>query len=162
MLVIKREYLIEIIRPYLNFKDELYKETGTEQDIVEAIIKMIRRSNRYSYKVAEVFKGDAQLIFNTLKNEFTYYREPAERQTAKTLARYIYDGRGDCKHYSTFTYCTLKYYYPVRFKLVSWDGVRPQHIYTEYRLFNKWLPIDPVFERLNYSKKGKKEWIYTM
>jgi len=162
MLVIQRQFLIEIVKPYLDLKDELYKEIGTEQDILEAIIKMIRRSNRYAYKVAEVFKGDPFLIFNTLKKEFKYYKEPGERQTAKTLARYIYDGYGDCKHYATFTYCTLKYFYPVRFKLVSWDGIRPQHIYTEYKVLNKWLPIDPVFDKLNYSKKGKKEWIYTL
>ncbi len=155
------EYLRNITEKYLKNKDKKVTEFGNEFDILEQVIKSIRESEAegQAYDLFKVFKNDYFSIFYTLKKEFKYIKEPPEKQTSKTLARYIADGYGDCKHYATFTYSILKYSYPVRLKLVSWNGINPQHIFTEFKIQNEWKKIDPVFDHIFEGKEGAKQWI---
>jgi predicted nucleic acid-binding Zn finger protein len=152
-----RPVLINVLKNDVRFKNDFVTSNQSVGDIIEAIILCIENSKKQAEKIKKYFGNDEKLLFKFLKREFKYVVEPPNKQTAKTLARYIYDGEGDCKHYTTAVYSLLDY--PKRIVLVSWNGIEFRHICCEIYKNGQWLPIDPVFSRPYWRKRGKMEKI---
>lgn len=121
----------------------------------DEIAKQIRRaefnSREASKKLAKYFKTSddlktCQRVWNFLRREIEYVREPMFDQTAKTIPRYLVDGYGDCKHYATtivgiLNACGI----PAWFVLISQKkGVRtPNHAYAAAKVNGRIVIIDP-------------------
>ena len=99
--------------------------------------KIVNNNVSSFHKIKHLFcdkdeRTTARNIFDFLKNEIQYKVEPAEKQTTKSLQRFINDGFGDCKHFSLFAGAILQ---QCGFKpLYRFAGYRDrqnvQHVYT--------------------------------
>jgi hypothetical protein len=90
-----------------NYRARLITNWQSTQDIVRAIQQQHKANRAECKAICSYFdkgsqKETARAIFNFLKSEIQYDREPTSRQTTKTIKRFLSDGKGDCKHYSLF------------------------------------------------------------
>ena len=162
----------------MNLKPQLKTETinapQTAVNISKQIARAINNSTLDAEVVAPKFKRNsveatAETIFQYCKQNLPYQRETSNRQTARTLARIIYDSKNgkkfDCKHYTIFVASILKgLKMPYEINLISQNHYdkNPTHIYvnTVDEQGNK-IFIDPCLfffnheARYNYKYKLK-------
>lgn len=120
-----------------NYRASLITNWQSTDDIVKAISTQHKANRTEAKKICKYFdKGNerdtAKAIFNFLKTETTYEREPNSKQTTKTIKRFLADGKGDCKHYTLFINNILEAcgYSPVyRFAGYSRDGFTHTYSY---------------------------------
>lgn len=131
----------------------------TAPEIAACIVKAIRDSKTDAQKLAPYLKGSskltsARLIFVFIKNTIPYKKEPASKQTARTLARILNDARGggDCKHYATVSAALCKALnIPCVLRLIAQipGSKTPNHIYTVAKINGNEIIIDPVLKNFN-------------
>lgn len=120
-----------------DYRAQLITNWQSTDDIVKAISTQHKANRTEAKKICKYFdKGNerdtAKAIFNFLKTETTYEREPNSKQTTKTIKRFLADGKGDCKHYTLFINNILEAcgYSPVyRFAGYSRDGFTHTYSY---------------------------------
>lgn len=88
--------------------------TGWQQtdDIIKAINQQHKINLPYAAKIKHLFyagseRATAKKIHDFLRNEIQYKVESGNKQTTKSLSRFVHDGFGDCKHFSIFTNCIM-------------------------------------------------------
>jgi hypothetical protein len=118
------------------FKTKLINSWQNTDNIIQAIANQHTKNLPEAKKIANYFKGvdereTAKNVFNFLKSEIVYSIEPAEKQTTKTIARFLSDGQGDCKHYSLFTNTILECcgYRPL-YRFAGYSDKKIQHVYS--------------------------------
>ena len=141
-----------------DYRAQLITNFQSTSDIVEAIKKQHVANRAEAKKICKYFdkgneKDTARAIFNFLKSETTYEREPTTKQTTKTIKRFLADAKGDCKHYSLFINNILEacgYSSPVyRFAGYSRDGFT--HVYSYLPKTN--TVVDAVLSSFDTEKK---------
>jgi hypothetical protein len=118
------------------YKTKLINSWQNTDNIINAIADQHIKNLSEAKKIAKYFKGvdeveTAKNIFNFLKSEITYSVEPASKQTTKTIARFLSDGQGDCKHFSLFTNTLLQCcgYRPL-YRFAGYSDKKIQHVYS--------------------------------
>lgn len=117
------------------FRSQMIAGWQNVGDIISAIQDQHKRSLPEAAKIAKYFCGrnereTARNIFNFLKTETQYRVESSNKQTTKTLSRFIHDGYGDCKHYSIFI-CTIMSAcgYRCLYRFAGYRGKDLTHVY---------------------------------
>lgn len=128
---------IQRILPEPQYRAKLVSGWQNTEDIVKAIQQQHIENLQNANKIKHLFcdrdeRTTARNIFNFLKQEIEYRVEPAERQTTKSLQRFVADGYGDCKHFAIFANTILQ---SCGFKpIYRFSGYRDrrnvQHVYT--------------------------------
>ena len=118
------------------YKTKLINSWQNTDNIINAIADQHIKNLSEAKKIAKYFKGvdeveTAKNIFNFLKTEIVYSIEPAEKQTTKTISRFLSDGQGDCKHFSLFTNTLLQCcgYRPL-YRFAGYSDKKIQHVYS--------------------------------
>jgi hypothetical protein len=120
------------------YKARLINSWQNTNNIINAIADQHAKNLPDAKKIAKYFKGvdereTAKNIFNFLKSEILYVVEPAERQTTKTISRFLADANkgNDCKHLSLFTNTILQCcgYKPV-YRFAGYSDKKIQHVYS--------------------------------
>ena len=132
----KRQKIAKLL-PTPNYRAKLVSGWQNTDDIVKAIQRQHAENLQAANKIKHLFcdpdeRQTARNIFDFLKTEIQYRVEPAEKQTTKTLQRFISDGYGDCKHFALFANTILQ---SCGFKsLYRFTGYRDktnvQHVYS--------------------------------
>lgn len=144
-------------------------------DIIKTIHKNYVRGVQQMQKHAPQFKGrnttqTARNIWNFLKKEITYKRDPDHAQLIKLPGRLAADKTGDCKSYSLFAASVLGALgKPVTFRYTSYNNdTTPSHVYLVTKdETGQDVIIDAVYNKFNsqkpYTNKiDKKMKVYTL
>ena len=141
------------------YKTKLINSWQNTNNIIAAIGNQHTKNLTEAKKLAKYFKGvdereTAKNIFNFLKSEIVYSIEPAEKQTTKTLSRFLSDSKGDCKHYSIFTNTILECcgYKPL-YRFAGYSDKKIQHVYSYLPQSN--TITDAVLPTFDTEKKPK-------
>jgi len=143
------------------YKTKLINSWQNTNNIITAIGNQHTKNLTEAKKLVKYFKGvdereTAKNIFNFLKSEILYKVEPAEKQTTKTISRFLADANkgNDCKHYSIFTNTILQCcgYKPL-YRFAGYSDKKIQHVYS-------YLPqsdtiTDAVLPTFDTEKKPK-------
>lgn len=137
------------------FQDRRIKEAQSAEDITALLLYAVRNSMPQARKIAAKFKGatpeeTAFKIWEWTRKNLVYDREPNTKQTAKTVSRFLADGFGDCKHFSTINAAIFKALdMPVYFRVIDQIG-RYNHIYTVLKYpGKKTIYVDSVYPYFN-------------
>jgi transglutaminase-like putative cysteine protease len=150
-----------------NFKQRIITNNQSAGDIVAALLYATRESQSTAEKLVKRMNlpgrsvyDNCQEIYDFIKRNIRYEKEPADNQTAKTLKR-IFDPSeqfGDCKHYSTIAASLCKALgYKTYFRVINQTG-RFNHIYCIVKTPKGQTviidPCYPYFDReANYQSK---------
>lgn len=144
--------------PQPEYRAQLISGWQNTNDIIKAITIQHKQNLTAAEKIKHLFRGNnekdtAKNIFNFLKNEIQYKIESGDKQTTKTLQRFIADGYGDCKHLSLFAntilqQCGYKVYY--RFAGYKNKGTL-QHVYSYLPKTD--IVLDAVMPSFDTEKK---------
>jgi hypothetical protein len=145
--------------PSPEFRNKLIKKDQTTTDIAKLMLSCEFKSRADVKKIIHFFYNKnltvPEICFRVwkyLRENIKYIKEPSDKQTAKTINRIIYDGFGDCKHYSIFAVGILKCLgIPVRFRLVSFERYKksPSHAYAVAKIKGKEIIIDACIDQFN-------------
>lgn len=131
--------LIKLIQPPI-YGSRLIKQNQSVVDIQKNILLAEKDSRKNWSVLRQKFNKANKLqvccdVYNFTKKTIPYNREPAKKQSVKTINRILADSYkgigGDCKHYSTLIAgilgaCGI----PYCFKLVSYTNDKnPTHVY---------------------------------
>jgi hypothetical protein len=125
------------ILPAPNYRSKIIAGWQNTGDIVQAIKKQHAENRFQAAKIKHLFCGanereTARNIFEFLKTNISYRVESAEKQTTKSISRFVSDGFGDCKHYAIFANTILEQcgYKPV-YRFAGYRNNKDlQHVYT--------------------------------
>jgi hypothetical protein len=139
---------------------QLIKADQRTADIINQLIKNHHANLPTARKIAGKFKGKtiqqtAENIWNYLKSNIDYKVEPGTKQTTKTIARFLSDAHGDCKHLSNFTgtiLSALNIPFAYRFVSFSHSNPDPTHVYVVAYDNGREIPIDAVLPFFNTEK----------
>lgn len=106
-----RQKILNVL-PQPDYRAKLISGWQNTSDIIGAINAQHKINLPMASKIKKYFdagneKDTAKNIHKFLRNEIEYRVEPGNRQTTKSLSRFIHDGYGDCKHFSIFANCIL-------------------------------------------------------
>lgn len=153
------------------FKDSLNYKFGINRDIIKTINKNFSKSVSETKKIAPYFKGKTPdetciNIWNFLKKQIQYVKDPDGYQLIKTPKRFLKEKTGDCKSYSLISAGILKNIYPqadVFLRYSSYNSNKiPSHVYTILNLNNKSYICDGVYNKPLSEKKYKHKEDYKM
>lgn len=142
-----------------------WQSTG---EIIKAIKIQHAQNFNHAKKICKYFdKGNerdtARAIFQFLREHIKYEVEPAEKQTTKTISRFLSDGSGDCKHFSIFANTILDACgYRAAYRYAGYGNKGFQHVYT-YLPDSKTI-LDAVLPDFDTEKKPtiKKDYIMSL
>ena len=144
-----------------NYRARVISSWQNTSDIIEAIKRQHIMNMPEARKISKYFcdpdeRKTARNIFNFLKENTEYRIEPAQKQTVKTLKRFLADGYGDCKHYSIFTNTILQAcgFKPV-YRFADYKGDGYGHVYSYLPKSN--TVIDAVLPSFDTEKKPLKK-----
>lgn len=165
------------VTPEPIYSDVLLIKNQDTRDIIKELLKAHKLYWEQACNMADQFRGrtvreTAQKIHTFLKRYSNYEIEPVDKQTSKSINRYIHGSTtepyllGDCKHQSLFTTAILKCIYPdlpIFFRFTSYKILdsSPSHVYSGIKdeSGNIWT-IDPLQEfnreKFYISKIDKK------
>ena len=142
--------------PPPTYRSEFLAGWQNVNNIIDAIKYQHKHNLADAKKIAHYFKGrnekeSAKKVFDFLKNEIQYRVEPAEKQTTKSLPRFLADGQGDCKHFALFS-CTIlnSLGYKCRYRFAGYNGKGISHVYAY--LPNSDIVLDAVLPYFNTEK----------
>lgn len=158
--MISRNYILGQLSPYMG-KEAVIVENQDTNDIIKNIVSWHKRYADHYKNIAANFKGKtdkqtAQNIFNFLKQNIKYVIESEDKQTLKTPAAILAQGKGDCKHYSLFAAGILQNLgipFSFRFASYKWFDETPGHVFVVmYPGTGREIWIDPVLSQLDEKK----------
>lgn len=141
-----------------DFKNKIVYNNGLNSDIIKTINSTFPRAVEEARTFAPQFQGatrtdTARNIWNYLKNQIKYKKDPPGKQFIKMPRRFNYEATGDCKSFSTFTAGVLGALgLPVSYRYTSYDksDSTPTHIYTVTKDENgNDIIIDGVYDFFN-------------
>jgi hypothetical protein len=146
-------------------KEKLLVRFQSAKDIAKSIREDEKESRNFAKKLVPFFKSNSEIktckrVWLFLRVGIRYGAEPKTRQTTKSIARFIADRKGDCKHYATASVgilnaCNIPAWFVV-VRQSSSDKTR-FHAYCCALVDNKVVVIDPcrkVFNsECNFVKK---------
>jgi hypothetical protein len=131
-----RQQILKILPPP-NYRAKLISGWQNTNDIVKAIQNQHKDNLNAANQIKHLFcdndeRTTARNIFNFLKREIEYRIEPAEKQTTKSLQRFVSDGFGDCKHFAIFANTILQQCgFNGIYRFAGYrDRSNVQHVYT--------------------------------
>lgn len=158
--MISRNYILGQLSPYMG-KEAVIVENQDTNDIIKNIVSWHKRYVDHYKNIAANFKGKtdkqtAQNIFNFLKQNIKYVIESEDKQTLKTPAAILAQGKGDCKHYSLFSAGILQNLgipFSFRFASYKWFDETPGHVFVVlYPGTGREIWLDPVLSHLDEKK----------
>jgi hypothetical protein len=139
---------------------------GWNSDIITTIHNNVPAATKQMKEVAQTFnKGNemetARAIWNFLKKEIKYVKDPDGYQNIKLPGRFVATGSGDCKSYSLFTASILENLnIPYSFRYTSYGiNPTPQHVYI---VTDSGIIIDGVWNKFNSEKAYTSKKDYKM
>lgn len=129
----------------------LYDKNYTTNNIIEVVLQAYKIENDSQIReLANQLKGDSTI--ETCRNIWKYliekvsYKADGIDQKIKSPARLIHDASGDCKSYSVFTACILRYLNIKHFfRFTSYSNKKEAtHVYVVAVIDNQEIPIDAV------------------
>jgi hypothetical protein len=157
--------------PAPNYRSSMVNGWQQVDDIVKAMLQQHKENQADAKKIAKYFCGSneretARNIFNFLKTEIQYVVEPSSKQSVKSIPRFLADGKGDCKHFTTFANSILSAcgYQPV-YRFAGYGNKGIQHTYTFLPKSNTILDaVLPSFdtEKTPTIKKDYKMSLYKL
>lgn len=139
---------------------------GWNSDIITVIHSNVPAATKQMREVAQTFnKGNematARAIWNFLKREIKYVKDPDGYQNIKLPGRFVATGSGDCKSYSLFTASILENLgIPYSFRYTSYGlNTTPQHVYI---VTDSGIIIDGVWNKFNSEKAFTSKKDYKM
>lgn len=145
-------------------------QNGLNADIIKTIHKRFPEAVKQSSLIAKQFQGETRKqtvlnVWNFLKKEITYKRDPEGHQWIRLPKRFLSDHTGDCKSFSLFGASILANLgLPVKFRYASYTMFPvPTHIYvvTEDEAGNE-LILDGVYKLPLSEKQYKSKIDYKM
>lgn len=153
-----RSKIYKLLDPPL-YKARMINSWQNTKNIIDAIGTQHQKNLPDAKKICKYFKGadereTAKNIFNFLKTEIKYSVESSEKQSTKTMSRFLADGNGDCKHFSLFANTILQScgYTPL-YRFVGFKDNQIQHVYTY--LPNSNTILDAVLPSFDTEKTPK-------
>lgn len=155
-----RNNIIAALPSLENSKILLFERQNTD-DIMKTILDYHKAwAKDYDGIATQFWKGNnvdtAKSIFNFLKKEIRYKIEPGETQTVKSPTVLMFDGKGDCKHYSLFivgVFEALKrkgLLNNIRYRFAGYNNDNvPKHVFAVLTENGREYWIDPVLDRFN-------------
>lgn len=139
---------------------------GWNSDIITVIHSNVPAATKQMREVAQTFnkgneKETARAIWNFLKREIKYVKDPDGYQNIKLPGRFVATGSGDCKSYSLFTASILENLgIPYSFRYTSYGlNTTPQHVYI---VTDSGIIIDGVWNKFNSEKAYTSKKDYKM
>ena len=139
---------------------------GWNSDIITVIHSNVPAATKQMREVAQTFnkgneKETARAIWNFLKREIKYVKDPDGYQNIKLPGRFVATGSGDCKSYSLFTASILENLgIPYSFRYTSYGlNPTPQHVYI---VTDSGIIIDGVWNKFNSEKAYTSKKDYKM
>lgn len=161
-------YKVQSKLPGITGQRKLIAAQQTTNDIINAVIGQHNINVKQAKNIAHYFDaGDiyqtCQNIWNFLKYEVPYKVEPANKQTAKTISRIVYDaangtGKNDCKHYSNFAGAVLHCLgIPFCYRFAGYSNYSnlPTHVYIVANPGKNQLILDAVLNSFDTEKPYK-------
>ena len=148
--------MYEALQPKLT-REIIYKPQ-TAKNIALQLRRAIRESKPAANVIKYKFRGKSRYttcfnVYNYLRRRLKYVAEPASLQSAKTIPRILYDGKGDCKHYTVFACSVLSSLgIPCQMRLISQSLFKPEptHIYcVAYNKDGSEIIVDPCISTFN-------------
>lgn len=143
-------------KPIQGNKTIVVKKSGTNSDIIKAMIKYMPNAVYQCQKRASIFKGKDELetcnnIWSFLKHNIKYVEDSVHFQDIRLPDRLVKDRKGDCKSFSMFTAGILQNLgIPCKFVFTSYTNNKtPQHVYVET---DSGIIIDAVWKKFNSEK----------
>lgn len=161
----RTEVLKHIQQP--DFINKVEIMSGFNSDIIDVLHHNLTRAARQVREIANYFKGADDLttsrkIWDFLKKEIKYEKDPVGRQDIRLPGRFVAEGKGDCKSYSLFTAAILQNLgIPYSFRYASYtpSDPTPQHVYI---VTDSGIIIDAVWSHFNSEKKYSHKKDYPM
>jgi hypothetical protein len=139
---------------------------GWNSDIITVIHSNVLAATKQMKDVSQTFnkgneKETARAIWNFLKKEIKYVKDPDGYQNIKLPGRFVATGSGDCKSYSLFTASILENLnIPYSFRYTSYGiNPTPQHVYI---VTDSGILIDAVWNKFNSEKAYTSKKDYKM
>jgi hypothetical protein len=139
---------------------------GWNSDIITVIHSNVPAATKQMKDVSQTFnkgneKQTARAIWNFLKKEIKYVKDPDGYQNIKLPGRFVATGSGDCKSYSLFTASILENLnIPYSFRYTSYGiNPTPQHVYI---VTDSGILIDAVWNKFNSEKAYTSKKDYKM
>jgi hypothetical protein len=147
-------------------RDEFISNFQNAHEITKVLRRAEFESRDFCKKLISFFKKNSQektceLLWRFLREYINYRAEPKEKQTGKTVARFLLDKTGDCKHYATTCVCILNMCgVPAWFVVVRQsDTDRTKfHAYCQALVNNRIVTIDPCRKNFNTECKFVKKY----
>jgi hypothetical protein len=133
--MVNRRELIKVLGSPNN-RTKFVKGWQNVNDIIEQILEQHNENLIEAIKIKKYFCSNtetetAKKIYVFLRNEIIYKIEPSDKQTTKSLKRFLQDGYGDCKHFSIFTNTILNVCgYSPKYRFTGYNGGGLQHVYS--------------------------------
>lgn len=136
------------------------------KDIAKSIREDEKESRAFAKKLVPFFNNSDKLkvcrrVWVFLRTYIRYGAEPKEEQTTKSIARFIADRKGDCKHYATASVGILNACgVPAWFVVVRQSKTDKTrfHAYCCALVGNEVVVIDPCRERFNSECRFVKKY----
>ena len=95
------------VLPQPDYRAKMITGWQNTTDIINAINQQHKLNLPQAAKIKNYFdagneRDTAKNIHNFLRNEISYRVEPSQKQSTKSITRFLHDGFGDCKHFSIF------------------------------------------------------------
>lgn len=161
---------MEVLRPKM--RREVIDTPQTAFNIAKQLKRAIRDSQNGAKYLAKKFSNEnkilAKQLYNFADRYISYKEEGVQRQTAKTLARILYDNKkgltGDCKHYTVLIGSILKAKNkPFVMRMISQNyySKEPNHIYiVTYDKLGNEIVIDPCMFSL--GSEARRNYKYDL
>jgi hypothetical protein len=143
---------------------------GINQNIIDAIHKLLPKATAQVQPIAAQFKGSsikqtAENIFNFIKKNINYKVDSDENQIIQLPSMLLKTRQGDCKSYSLFTGAILNALnIPFAFRYTNYStGTTPRHVYVvAYSGNGEEIIIDAVYNKFNAEKQYNYKKDYKM
>lgn len=148
----------EVVEIYNGFTEDI------EKSILDCYYDTFKQTENFVCDM--VGNNDVETCLNIARwidNHIEYVEDPIGKQWIKTPARFVDDGRGDCKSFAIFiNSCLANCGIDNIFRFVSYKGNEHTHVYSVAIINGKEYPIDitarkikglPYFSELKYKTK---------
>ena len=143
-------------KPIQGNKTIVIKKSGTNSDIIQAMIKYMPNAVYQCQKRASIFKGKDEMetcrnIWSFLKHNIKYVEDSVHFQDIRLPDRLVKDRKGDCKSFAMFTAGILQNLsIPCKLVFTSYTANKtPGHVYVET---DSGIIIDAVWKKFNSEK----------
>ena len=158
-----------ITAPATNGKNVVNRRNAFNSDIIEVLESNYPTAVANVKTFAQQFRGStdqqtAHNVWNFLRSEIRYKRDPAHRQLIRIPGRFFHDGEGDCKSYSLAACSILSNLgFKTAFRYTSYSNSNvPTHVYCIAEKNGRKFIVDGVYHTFNAEKPYTFKTDHTM